>query len=86
MHIRMTSKRRKTGQSVAAPTPGPPPAGAPRLPHERDESSDSQAAATAQQQAVGQQAHADLRRGLTDTDKGPAMDKTYKKVKGMPRR
>ncbi len=46
----------------------------PRLPHERDESSDSQ---TSPPRAVIQQAHDDLQRGLVDTDRGPVMDKLY---------
>ena len=46
----------------------------PRLPHEHDESSDSQ---TSQPRAVIQQAHKDLERGLVDTDRGPVMDKLY---------
>jgi len=46
----------------------------PRLPHERDESSDSQ---TSPPRAVIKQAHKDLERGLVDTDRGPVMDKLY---------
>lgn len=40
----------------------------PRLPHERDLSSDSQTAANASARRVGQQAHADLAAGRQDTD------------------
>lgn len=47
---------------------------APRLPHENDESSDSQIGAASD---VIKQAHDDLRRGLMDTDRGPAMDEVY---------
>ena len=46
----------------------------PRLPHEHDESSDSQ---TSPPRAVIQQAHKDLERGLVDTDRGPLMDTLY---------
>jgi hypothetical protein len=46
----------------------------PRLPHERDESSDSQ---SSEPDAVMQQAKKDLERGLVDTDRGPVMDKLY---------
>lgn len=46
----------------------------PRLPHERDESSDSQ---NSKPQDVMVQAHKDLKRGLVDTDRGPLMDKLY---------
>jgi len=47
----------------------------PRLPHERDESSDSQAPANADAERVGRQAADDLERGLVDTDRGPVMDR-----------
>ena len=53
----------------------------PRLPHERDQSSDSQqdqAASSAQ----GRQAMEDVERGLVDTDRGPEADRVYnEKVK-----
>lgn len=41
---------------------------APRLPHERDQSSDSQTAANASARRVGEQAHADATSGQQDTD------------------
>lgn len=41
---------------------------APRLPHERDESSDSQTPANASARRVGERAHADLEAGREDTD------------------
>ncbi len=47
---------------------------APRLPHERDESSDSQ---QTRPRTVMRQAAEDLRRGLVDTDKGPVLDVVY---------
>jgi len=47
---------------------------APRLPHERDESSDSQSSTP---DPMMQQAHADLARGLVDTDRGPVLDDVY---------
>lgn len=40
----------------------------PRLPHERDESSDSQTAVNPSGQRIGEQAHADLAAGQQDTD------------------
>ena len=46
----------------------------PRLPHERDESSDSQ---TSEPSEVMRQAKKDIDRGLVDTDRGPVMDKVY---------
>jgi hypothetical protein len=47
---------------------------APRLPHERDESSDSQTSAP---RPVIEQARQDVRRGLVDTDRGPVLDEVY---------
>lgn len=50
---------------------------APRLPHERDQSSDSQQNTQGQAPRVGRQAHEDIERGLVDTDKGPVTDRVY---------
>lgn len=50
----------------------------PRLPHERDESADSQNSAP---RAEIEQASRDLKRGLQDTDRGPVTDSTYRKLK-----
>lgn len=49
----------------------------PRLPHEHDESSDSQRDNSPSQHLVGAQAHDDVERGLVDTDRGPVADLTY---------
>ena len=49
----------------------------PSLPHERDESSHSQAPASAQQKEVGRQAYRNATDGTIDTDRGPVMDKVY---------
>lgn len=46
----------------------------PKLPHERDESSESQASTP---RRVIRQAHEDLKRGLVDTDRGPVVDEVY---------
>lgn len=53
----------------------------PRLPHERDESSDSQNddAANEPGREVGEQALADLKAGRVDTDRGPVMDRLYRR-------
>ncbi len=48
------------------------------LPHERDQSTDMTSAAPDPQI---RQAHADLRGGLQDTGKSPAMDAAYDKLK-----
>lgn len=53
----------------------------PRLPSERDESSDSQSGPlpTAEQR----HAYEDVRRGVVDTDRGPLLDRLYnERVKG----
>ena len=55
----------------------------PKLPHERDESSDSQ---TSEPRKVIRQAHDDLARGLVDTDRGPLLDELYKKQVRPPGR
>ncbi|MBC7394507.1 hypothetical protein RCH10_000620 [Variovorax sp. GrIS 2.14] len=50
---------------------------APKLPHERDQSSDSQETADGEPTRVGKQGHADLERGLVDTGTSPVTDKVY---------
>ncbi len=50
----------------------------PRLPHEHDESADSQ---TSEPRAVIQQAAKDLKRGLVDTDRGQEANRIYAKLK-----
>lgn len=50
----------------------------PRLPHEHDESSDSQ---RQESRPIIERAHADLEAGRVDTDRGPPMDAAYKKQK-----
>jgi hypothetical protein len=50
---------------------------APRLPHERDQSSDSQQTPDGQPTKVGRQAHEDVERGVVDTDRGPEADRVY---------
>ncbi len=49
----------------------------PRLPHENDESADSKAGEPSE---VIKQAATDLKRGLTDTDRGAQMTKVYKNL------
>jgi hypothetical protein len=51
----------------------------PRLPHEHDQSSDDQGAPA---DALGQQAKRDIDRGLVDTDRGPVLDRTYRRQQG----
>lgn len=54
------------------------PQSAPRLPHERDESSDSQ---LTEPRGKMKQAHQDLARGLVDTDRGTPADEAYQHQK-----
>ena len=53
---------------------------APRLPHEHDQSADSQTPTDGQPTEVGRQAHDDVESGRVDTDRGPVMDKLRKKL------
>ncbi|CAN5714001.1 hypothetical protein BH11PSE13_BH11PSE13_10880 [soil metagenome] len=50
---------------------------APKLPHERDQSSDSQETADGTPTRVGKQGHDDVERGLVDTSTAPVTDKVY---------
>lgn len=56
---------------------------APRLPHEHDQSSDSQQTKDkGRPPEVGRKAHDDVERGVVDTDRGPEADRVYnEKVK-----
>lgn len=81
MQNRSTSRQRATIKDKGRTTPaqsettlGQP---VPRLPHEHDESSDSQASRTAGQRQLGARSYADVMKGLVDTGQGPVMDKTY---------
>ena len=92
MHNRMPSRRRqgakpgkgpaREGDTVAVQgqnaSQGRP---APRMPHERDESADSQAASEPSSQRMAQAAREDVERGVVDTDKGPVLDETYEKLR-----
>ena len=49
----------------------------PRLPHEHDESASSQ---NSEPQPVMKQAHADIERGLVDTDCAPVADEVYRRA------
>jgi len=53
----------------------------PRMPHERDESADTQHADEPSQQRIGQIAHDDMAGRQRDTGKGPVLDRTYDKVR-----
>jgi len=53
----------------------------PRMPHERDESADSQQKIEPSNQRMGEKAQADLERGLVDTSKGAELDQTYDRLR-----
>lgn len=71
----------KTGGETS-PAQGETQQPAPRLPHERDESSDEQAARHPSMERVGRQAHADLERGVADTSRSVETDATYHRLRG----
>lgn len=50
---------------------------APRLPHERDQSSESQKNPGGDATEVGKQAFKDVESGAVDTDRAPVTDKVY---------
>lgn len=57
-----------------------------RMPHERDESADSQSAEAANVRRIGEIAHDDVVEGQPDTDKGPVLDAAYERQKdGAPK-
>ena len=51
--------------------------GEPRLPHELDESSDSQRRGVTQPLEVGRKAFDDVRAGRVDTDRGPVLEELF---------
>lgn len=53
----------------------------PRMPHERDESSDSQAADAPSNRRMGEIAHASAESDQRDTTKGAELDATYHRVR-----
>ena len=50
----------------------------PRLPHERDESADSQRQGDTQPSEVGRKAFEDIRAGRVDTDRGPVLEELFR--------
>jgi hypothetical protein len=57
----------------------------PRLPHERDQSADSQTAPPVPQADIGEQAFADAGSAREDTGRMPVTDRTYRKQTRPPR-
>ena len=87
MHNRIPSRRRqdasdaRTRAGQTLPAQGPKQEPVPRMPHERDESADSQGADEPSAQRMGDLAHDDIERGLVDTDKGPVLHETYEQLR-----
>jgi hypothetical protein len=52
-----------------------------RMPHEHDESADSQSADEPSARRLGQIAHDDVVEGHQDTSKGPELDATYHRLR-----
>jgi len=53
----------------------------PRMPHERDESADSQPKMEPSNERMARKAQADVERGVADTTKGAELDATYDKLR-----
>ena len=88
MQNRMPSRRRpssakgeRQGETVPQQGQTTTQERAPRMPHERDESSGSQAADEPSAQRIGEAGRQDIERGSVDTDKGPVLDQTYDRVR-----
>jgi hypothetical protein len=69
----MKNAQRRTPPAVT--TPSRANRREPRLPHERDQSSEPQAPVNEDARKVGEQAARDLDRGLVDTDRGPVLER-----------
>ena len=70
----VSGRRDRLSIAVASIHAGP----ALRLPHERDEAADNQGG---KKRKIMQQASADIKRGLKDTDRGEESNSTYQKLK-----
>jgi hypothetical protein len=86
MHNRIPSRRQdepkaQDRRGKTLPGQGPTQERVPRMPHERDESADSQGADEPSGKRMGDIAHDDIERGLVDTDKGPVLQETYEKLR-----
>jgi hypothetical protein len=53
--------------------------GEPRLPHEHDESADSQVPSSTQRSDIGRKAYDDVTAGRVDTDRGPVLEELFRK-------
>lgn len=52
----------------------------PRLPHELDESADSQEKAAPDTRAIGRKAYEDVKAGRVDTDRGPVIEELGRRL------
>src|SRR5512140_15792 len=68
-------------QGQTQPAQGPAQQPVPRMPHERDESADSQAADEPSAKRMGRLAHEDIERGVVDTGTGPPLGEAYDKLR-----
>jgi len=73
--------RKPKRQGDTMPVRGETQQRAPRMPHELDESADSQTPGEPSAGALGRAADEDIERGVIDTDNGPVLDQTYDKVR-----
>lgn len=78
----MTDKRQGKTKPQQGETEAP--SSAPRLPHERDESSDAHRDAAPR--PVMRKAHEDIVKGRVDTDRGAPMHETYQRQKEAPQK
>ncbi len=77
--MKPNDKNAAQGHTKPAQDDGP----VPRMPHEHDESSDSQV--TPEPRAVMRQAHDDVASGRVDTDRGVPADQAYQRQKETAR-
>ncbi len=83
--MQTSNSRDKPTEGETTPVQGETQQPSPKQPHERDESASSQQADEPSGKRMGAIAHASVTRGQVDTDKGPALDAAYDKVReGTP--
>lgn len=87
MHNRIPSRRRqgvtkaRARQGDTVPAQGDTQERVPRMPHERDESADSQASSEPSGRRMAQAGREDIERDVVDTDTGPVLNETYEKLR-----
>lgn len=78
----MSDKRQSHTKPQQGDTTAASSAPVPRMPHERDESSDSHN--DGEPRPLIRQAHDDVAKGRVDTDRGTPMNETYQRQKEAP--